>query len=56
MRGITTTKDVFYISRFPSEIHLDDVIMVAVGAFILIVLASIYPAKRAGKLQISKVL
>jgi predicted lysophospholipase L1 biosynthesis ABC-type transport system permease subunit len=49
-------KDVFYISRFPSEIHLDDVIMVAIGAFILVVLASIYPAKRAGKLQISKVL
>jgi ABC-type lipoprotein release transport system permease subunit len=37
-------------------LHLDDVIMVAIGAFILVVLASIYPAKRAGKLQISKVL
>lgn len=49
-------KDVFYISHFPSEIHLDDVIMVAVGAFILVALASIYPAKCAGKLQISKVL
>ncbi|SHN89226.1 lipoprotein-releasing ABC transporter permease subunit [bacterium endosymbiont of Bathymodiolus sp. 5 South] len=49
-------KDVFYISRFPSEIHLDDVIMVTVGAFVLVVLASIYPAKRAGKLQISEVL
>jgi lipoprotein-releasing system permease protein len=48
--------DVFYISRFPSEIHLDDVIKVTLGAFILVVLASIYPAKRAGKLQISKVL
>jgi ABC-type antimicrobial peptide transport system permease subunit len=31
-------------------------VMVAIGAFILVVLASIYPAKRAGKLQISKVL
>ncbi len=49
-------KEVFYISRFPSEIHLNDVIIVTIGAFVLVVLASIYPAKRAGKLQISKVL
>jgi len=32
-------KDVFYINRFPSEIHLSDVIKVAVGAFILVILA-----------------
>jgi lipoprotein-releasing system permease protein len=49
-------KDVFYINRFPSEIHLADVIKVTVGAFILVILASIYPAKRAGKVEISKVL
>ncbi len=49
-------KDVFYINRFPSEIHLTDVIKVAIGAFILVILASIYPAKRAGKIEISKVL
>lgn len=49
-------KDVFYINRFPSEIHLADVIKVTAGAFILVILASIYPAKRAGKVEISKVL
>ncbi|OIR25115.1 lipoprotein-releasing ABC transporter permease subunit [Bathymodiolus thermophilus thioautotrophic gill symbiont] len=49
-------QDVFYINRFPSEVHLDDVITVAVSAFVLVVIASIYPAKRAGKLQISEVL
>ncbi|HIF47491.1 lipoprotein-releasing ABC transporter permease subunit [Candidatus Thioglobus sp.] len=49
-------KDVFYINRFPSEIHLDDIITVAVGAFVLVILASIYPAKRAGKVSIAKVL
>lgn len=49
-------KDVFYINRFPSEIHLADVIKVTVGAFVLTVFASIYPAKRAGKVEISKVL
>ncbi|RUA05089.1 MAG: lipoprotein-releasing ABC transporter permease subunit [Gammaproteobacteria bacterium] len=48
--------DVFYISRFPSEVHLVDIIKITFGAFILVVLASIYPAKRAGKLQISEVL
>ncbi len=49
-------KDVFYINRFPSEIHLDDIIKVTLGAFILVILASIYPAKRAGKVSIAKVL
>ncbi len=49
-------KDVFYINRFPSEIHLDDIIKVALGAFALVILASIYPAKRAGKVVIAKVL
>ena len=49
-------QEVFYISRFPSEIHLSDVITVAMSAFVLVVIASIYPAKRAGKLQISEVL
>ncbi|SFV78975.1 Lipoprotein releasing system transmembrane protein LolE [hydrothermal vent metagenome] len=49
-------KDVFYINRFPSEIHLSDVIKVAVGAFVLVILAAIYPAKRAGKVEIAKVL
>ncbi len=49
-------KDIFYINRFPSEIHLNDIITIALGAFILVILAAIYPAKRAGNLQISAVL
>jgi lipoprotein-releasing system permease protein len=49
-------KEVFYINRFPSEIHLNDIVKVALGAFILVLLASIYPAKRAGKVTIAKVL
>jgi lipoprotein-releasing system permease protein len=48
--------DVFYINRFPSEIKISDVINVAVGAFILVLIAAIYPARRAGKVQISEVL
>jgi lipoprotein-releasing system permease protein len=49
-------KDVFYISRFPSEIHIIDIAKVALGSFILVTIASIYPAKRAGKVDIAKVL
>ncbi|MGY8895412.1 MAG: lipoprotein-releasing ABC transporter permease subunit [Gammaproteobacteria bacterium] len=49
-------KEVFYINRFPSEIHLNDIINVAFGSFVLVILASIYPAKRAGKITIAKVL
>ena len=49
-------KDVFYINRFPSSIQLNDVLSVVIGAFVLAVLAAIYPARRAGKVNISEVL
>ncbi len=49
-------KDVFYINRFPSEIHILDIAKVAIGAFILVLAAAIYPARRAGKVEIAKVL
>ncbi len=49
-------KDVFYINRFPSVIQLNDVLSVVIGAFVLAVLAAIYPARRAGKVNISEVL
>ena len=48
--------DVFYINRFPSEIKISDVVNVAIGAFTLVLIAAIYPAIRAGKVQISEVL
>ena len=49
-------KDVFYINRFPSKILLSDVLSIVFGAFILVIFASIYPARRAGKVNISEVL
>ncbi|ABL02561.1 lipoprotein releasing system, transmembrane protein, LolC/E family [Candidatus Ruthia magnifica str. Cm (Calyptogena magnifica)] len=49
-------KDVFYITRFPSEIHMIDIEKVAFGSFILVIIASIYSAKRAGKIDIVKTL
>ncbi len=49
-------KDLFYISRFPSKILLSDVVSIVLGAFILVIIAAVYPAKRAGKVNISEVL
>ena len=49
-------KDVFYINRFPSKILASDVISIIIGSFILVIIAAIYPAKRAGKINISEVL
>jgi len=49
-------KDVFYINRFPSKILPSDVISIILGSFILVIIAAIYPAKRAGKINISEVL
>ena len=49
-------KDVFYINRFPSKIIPSDVISIIVGSFVLVMIAAIYPAKRAGKINISEVL
>ena len=49
-------KDVFYINRFPSKILPSDVISIILGSFILVIIAAIYPAKRAGKVNISEVL
>ena len=49
-------KDVFYINRFPSKILASDVISIIIGSLILVIIAAIYPAKRAGKINISEVL
>ena len=39
--------DVYYVTRIPSELELDDVITIAVSAFVLTSLATLYPARRA---------
>ncbi|HEX7030520.1 MAG TPA: lipoprotein-releasing ABC transporter permease subunit [Gammaproteobacteria bacterium] len=43
--------DVYYISDLPSEMKLSDVVAVAVTAFSLSLLAGIYPAWRAARVQ-----
>lgn len=39
--------DVFYVTRIPSELEWADVMVIAVSAFILTSLATLYPARRA---------
>ena len=39
--------DVYYVSRIPSELELRDVTVIAIAAFILTSLATLYPARRA---------
>lgn len=42
---------VYYISRMPSDLHWDDVWMVAVSAFAVTLIATVYPARRAAATQ-----
>ena len=39
--------DVYYVSRIPSELESRDVVVIAVAAFVLTSLATLYPARRA---------
>lgn len=44
-------EDVFYITEVPSEVHVDEVILIAVLSLISSLLATIYPAYRAASIQ-----
>ena len=39
--------DVYYVTRIPSELEVADVVTIAVAAFVLTSLATLYPARRA---------
>jgi lipoprotein-releasing system permease protein len=39
--------DVYYVTRIPSELEVADVVIIAVAAFVLTSLATLYPARRA---------
>jgi lipoprotein-releasing system permease protein len=39
--------DVYYVTRIPSELETVDVVIIAVSAFVLTSLATLYPARRA---------
>jgi lipoprotein-releasing system permease protein len=42
---------IYYISALPSDVHLSDVFSIGGGAFLMSVLATLYPAWRAAKTQ-----
>lgn len=44
-------KDVYYISDLPSDLHLEDVGVIAVTSFVLSLLATIYPSLRASRVN-----
>jgi len=44
-------KDVYYISELPSDLHSDDVLLVAAVALVLSLLATIYPSWRASRVR-----
>ena len=45
-----------FVDYLPSEIHLFDVVIVFITAMLLSLLASYYPARRAGKIDPARVL
>ena len=49
-------KNVFYINNFPSEVQIMDIVNITVGALFLVIISIIYPAMRATKVNIAKVL
>lgn len=48
--------DVYFISDLPSEVQVDDVILIGITAFVLSFVSTLYPARRAAKTQPAEVL
>ncbi len=43
--------DIYYISKLPSDLHWEDVGLISVSAFVLTLLATLYPAWKAARIQ-----
>jgi lipoprotein-releasing system permease protein len=43
------SKDVYYISELPSDLQFHDVIIIAVTAFVLTLVATLYPSFKAAR-------
>jgi lipoprotein-releasing system permease protein len=43
--------DVYYISQLPSDLHAADVLFIAVAAFVLSAIATIFPSRRAARVE-----
>ncbi len=48
---ITLPADVYYISRLPVEVEMSDVLIISISAIIISFLATVYPARYAGKVN-----
>ncbi len=44
-------KDVYYLDKLPVDVVMSDVISIIIGAFIIILIFSIFPARQAAKLE-----
>ena len=44
-------RDIYFISQLPSDVRLDDVLKVGIMAFVLAILATIYPSRRAAQVK-----
>jgi lipoprotein-releasing system permease protein len=42
---------IYYISKLPSDIHWDDVWTIGISAFVIALVATLYPAWRASRVQ-----
>jgi lipoprotein-releasing system permease protein len=43
--------NIYYISKLPSEIHWPDVWLIGISAFVIALIATLYPAWRAARIQ-----
>ena len=44
-------RDIYFISQLPSDVRLDDVLTVGLMAFVLSILATLYPSRRAAQVR-----
>ncbi len=44
-------RDIYFISQLPSDVRFDDVLKVGIMAFVLSILATIYPSRRAAQVK-----
>jgi lipoprotein-releasing system permease protein len=45
------SRDVYYISELPSDLHLDDVVLIAAVSLVLSLAATVYPSWRASRVR-----
>jgi lipoprotein-releasing system permease protein len=49
-------KDIYYFDRLPTNFNISDITLIAACAFIISLLASLYPAHKASKINLCEAL